>query len=125
MKKEFGTFDPNTIPANELTDFGKEIELSLEEEQKNFELARDAALAMTTLANNPKALAKTLALINAQYGEQFAKIKAAELKLIVSRMTPEEKEQFEKEVRRKMGYTITEEDLPTKEELEEMGVQMN
>lgn len=125
MPKKFESFDPNQVPANELSGFGEEINLALEGQQKIFELTRDTAIAMQTLSNNPKALARTLAVLEAKYGEKIQEIKAAELKQMVSRMTPEEKDQFEKEIKRKMGYTIKPEDLPTKEELEEMGVVMN
>ena len=113
---------PRVFPGVEAPGHGREIELELDKEQANFELQRDVVNAMSALSGSPEKLAKAFALIEAKYGQTSTKIAQEMRSLMLARMTPEEKEKFLSEQRKRQSYKITENDLPTEDELAAMGV---
>jgi hypothetical protein len=116
--------EPRVFPEVKAENLGKEIELELNMEQANFELGRDVAAAVSQFSNSPETLAKAMTMINAKYGEQFVQFQRDELKILLEKMSPDERKKFLDAQKKKRPYQIKPEDLPSKDELEAMGVKV-
>jgi len=120
------------FPEVDAKDLGQEIEA----EMKNIERAqilRDVAIELSSVINSlvdePDKLATKFILLSTFLQKKYPEFDILDIqkiiqKFLVDNLTPEQKEKFEKHQSEPKVYHITEKDLPTQKDLEDLNIKI-